>query len=70
MPMYEYECTACGTFFEELVSGSPDRARCPECRSKALKRLISAPSDSDHVKTLLRGLRDQAQASCETPRFS
>jgi putative FmdB family regulatory protein len=43
MPIYEYQCGACGHRFETLqkVSDSP-LTRCPECGEEALKKLISA----------------------------
>jgi putative FmdB family regulatory protein len=43
MPIYEYQCGACGHSFETLqkVSDSP-LTRCPECGEEALKKLISA----------------------------
>jgi putative FmdB family regulatory protein len=43
MPIYEYQCAACGHTFELLqkVSDSP-LTRCPDCGAEALKKLISA----------------------------
>jgi putative FmdB family regulatory protein len=45
MPIYEYQCDACGHTFETLqkVSASP-LTQCPECGADALKKLISAPA--------------------------
>ncbi|MDH3981077.1 MAG: zinc ribbon domain-containing protein [Gammaproteobacteria bacterium] len=45
MPIYEYQCGACGHAFETLqkVSDSP-LMECPDCGQKALKKLISAPA--------------------------
>ena len=40
MPLYEYECRACGHSFELLVRGSTMPA-CPSCRSENLQRLLS-----------------------------
>lgn len=42
MPIYEYECTACGHQLEVLqkVSDSPLR-ECPACGEPALKKLLS-----------------------------
>jgi putative FmdB family regulatory protein len=40
MPIYEFECEACGVQFEELVAA--DRACvCPACGSEQTKRLYS-----------------------------
>lgn len=43
MPIYEYECKACGHRLEKLqkVSASP-LADCPACEKPELSRLISA----------------------------
>jgi putative FmdB family regulatory protein len=45
MPIYEYECQACGHQFEALqkVSDAPLR-KCPECGKPKLRKLMSAPS--------------------------
>jgi putative FmdB family regulatory protein len=45
MPIYEYQCGACGHAFETLqkVSDSP-LMECPDCGQRALKKLISAPA--------------------------
>lgn len=45
MPIYEYQCEACGHRFETLrkVSDSPLTC-CPACGAEALKKLISAPA--------------------------
>ena len=42
MPIYEYQCTACGHTFDTLRKISePPLTRCPECGAEALKKLIS-----------------------------
>ena len=40
MPIYEYECRACGHRFEQLIlhASTPE---CPSCQSHDLERLIS-----------------------------
>ena len=45
MPIYEYQCQACGHQLEVLqkVSDSPLK-KCPECGKPKLHKLISAPS--------------------------
>ncbi|HLW74924.1 MAG TPA: zinc ribbon domain-containing protein [Gammaproteobacteria bacterium] len=45
MPIYEYECQACGHQFEALqkVSDAPLK-KCPECGKPKLRKLMSAPS--------------------------
>jgi putative FmdB family regulatory protein len=43
MPIYEYECKACGHRLEMIQKISDDPlTECPECREPELKKLISA----------------------------
>ena len=44
MPIYEYECSACGNRFEELVysSAEGDTPKCPKCASEEVNRAISS----------------------------
>jgi len=41
VPIYEFECEACGARFEELVASADARVACPECGSPRARRLIS-----------------------------
>lgn len=42
MPIYEYSCDKCGELFEQLVSASDPKAKCPKCGSaKATKQFSS-----------------------------
>ena len=46
MPVYEYECEACGERFDKLVRSmhqDPPRLACPACKGTEVRRLISAP---------------------------
>jgi putative FmdB family regulatory protein len=45
MPIYEYQCEACGHIFDSLqkVSDAP-LTKCPDCGAEALKKLVSAPT--------------------------
>jgi putative FmdB family regulatory protein len=45
MPVYEYECGACGHQFEEWqkMSDKPIKT-CPKCKAKKVEKLISATS--------------------------
>lgn len=43
MPIYEYECKACGHTFDTIQSFSEEPLTdCPVCKEPALKKLISA----------------------------
>lgn len=43
MPIYEYQCSACGHEFESIQRINDDPLKdCPECRKPELKKLISA----------------------------
>jgi len=43
MPIYEYECKACGQRLEKLQKMSADPlTQCPECKQETLSRLVSA----------------------------
>jgi putative FmdB family regulatory protein len=44
MPIYEYECTNCGHYFDLIQkSDAPSEQECPECLKNTAKRLVSAP---------------------------
>ena len=43
MPIYEYECTACGHKLEAIQKMSDEPLKdCPDCSKTTLKKLISA----------------------------
>lgn len=45
MPIYEFDCTACGHGFERLQKMSDaDPSACPACGKASVKRRLSAPS--------------------------
>jgi putative FmdB family regulatory protein len=45
MPIYEFECAACGTRFDRLQKLSdPDPDTCPNCGESRVKRRLTAPS--------------------------
>jgi putative FmdB family regulatory protein len=44
MPIYEFQCTACGHRFDRLQKLSdPDPSNCPDCGQPQVQRQISAP---------------------------
>ena len=44
MPIYEFQCDACGAAFEELYRSASERRRprCPECNSRQVHKRFSA----------------------------
>ncbi|HXD84008.1 MAG TPA: zinc ribbon domain-containing protein [Rudaea sp.] len=45
MPIYEFECTACGNVFDRLQKLSDlDPDTCPNCGKKKIHRCVTAPS--------------------------
>lgn len=49
MPIYEYECLACGHRFEVLVLSNSPAPHCPSCQKEDLKQLISLCSMSSEA---------------------
>ena len=50
MPLYEYQCRACGHQFERLVRKG-DEPACPRCQARDLERLLSHVSvSSEHTR--------------------
>jgi len=44
MPIYEFQCNACGHRFDRLQKISdPDPSACPDCGAPQVQRQISAP---------------------------
>jgi putative FmdB family regulatory protein len=44
VPLYEYQCKACGHVFEKIKSFSdPEEKECPVCKGE-VERLLSAPA--------------------------
>lgn len=45
MPIYEYQCQACGHRLEKIQKMSDDPLKdCPECGKASLTKLVSAPA--------------------------
>jgi putative FmdB family regulatory protein len=44
VPIYEFECEACGERFEELVAADAVTVTCPRCSSERTRRLMSSVS--------------------------
>ena len=41
VPIYEFDCPACGKRFDELVSTSDERVPCPHCGSQEVVKRFS-----------------------------
>lgn len=66
MPIYEYECKACGHQFEFLLLPTAQEGPlCPECRNADLEKLLSgfALSTKDLTKARVKVARKQRLAS-------
>lgn len=63
MPIYEFECSKCGTRFEELVQVG-GTAPCPECKSSEVERRFS-PIGEGRVPV---GLSGKAAAESDARR--
>ena len=45
MPIYAFECSACGHEFDRLQKlADPDPTACPACDAEAVKRQLTAPA--------------------------
>ena len=59
MPLYDYLCKKCDHSFELLVVGDVV-PQCPECGSKRLQKLISAPAAPGKSAAVIASARKQA----------
>jgi len=44
MPIYRFKCKKCENEFEDLVMKRGETSPCPECGSKKVERMVSAPA--------------------------
>jgi putative FmdB family regulatory protein len=51
MPLFDYQCQACGHRFEALVR-SGDTPACPECASTALDKCLSSISPAGKIEAI------------------
>jgi putative FmdB family regulatory protein len=66
MPIYEFECHACGSRFEELAPPETGSLPCPECGSERTRRLLSPQAP---VRRLVRtGPRVRAEEAARRNR--
>ena len=66
MPIYEYECRACGHRFEALVRHD-ELPPCPECQGRDLERLLSMFAVSSET-TCGQALKDGRRRSASVKR--
>jgi len=66
MPLYEYECSACGQCFEQLrgLAERDDELECPKCGKKSARRRMSTFSSAGRTTSSL------GSASCGTGGFT
>ena len=86
MPIYAFECAACGHEFDRLQKMSdPDPTMCPACGAEQVKRQLTAPSfrlsgsgwyetdfkkDGDKKKNLTEGSSKPAESKPADPKPS
>jgi putative FmdB family regulatory protein len=84
MPIYAFECTACGHEFDRLQKMSdPDPSACPKCEASSVKRQVTAPSfrlsgsgwyetdfkkDGDKKRNLVEGASKPADSAASTTK--
>jgi putative FmdB family regulatory protein len=55
MPIYEYECAACGHCFERIMKVGEEAPACPDCGAKETKKR-AAPFRTNAWSTFLDGM--------------
>ena len=49
MPIYEFECTQCGSRFEELMESGAEAPACPDCGADRARRRLSPVSPPERI---------------------
>lgn len=72
MPIYEYQCEACGAISEYLVGlGDDERVVCKVCGASGMKRILSASSLMSQSPGRMAGRTCCGREErCETPPCS
>jgi putative FmdB family regulatory protein len=63
MPLFEYECRACGHHFEYLTR-SAESPSCPSCSGEDLQKLLSVFAVSANGSTSAEASRREAPSAC------
>jgi putative FmdB family regulatory protein len=66
VPIYEFDCSACGARFERLVDAGTERAACAECGAEDATRLLS--SFAAPVRQMTANQRRRAEDKRSTDR--
>ena len=69
MPLYDYQCQACGHRFEALVR-SGDTPVCPECASAALDKCVSTIAPAGKIEAIRMAHRRVAAAQGHFDHYS
>jgi putative FmdB family regulatory protein len=70
MPMFDFQCSACGSIFETLVNKEVKTISCPQCGGKESKKLLSAPSFSIKKGHAAKGIEKRVKDYLKTGNFS
>ena len=65
MPLYDFQCRACGHEFEALVRAGEESPACPSCTGRDIERLLStfAVSSAEKTQAAARDSRKRQIAS-------
>ena len=65
MPLYDFQCRACGHEFEALVRAGEEGPACPSCKGRDIERLLStfAVSSAEKTQAAARDSRKRQIAS-------
>lgn len=66
MPIFEYECSACGTKFEKIVASSSTAVTCKKCESRKVTQLLSVFAVSGPSAKLATA--EPGPCACGAPR--
>jgi putative FmdB family regulatory protein len=70
MPIYEYECQACGQEFEKLVLNNSQLITCPNCQSEQVTKQFSVFSGRSGGKSIDTSSGGAACGSCSSKSCS